>query len=114
MGDDAPDLPLLRQAGLAVAVADAHPAALAAAHRRTRLRGRRGRGARSLRLAAGRAGSAATVPSADDLRLLFALCSVAILSALLYLQDADNGGGEGAANELAPHRIPASPQCAAT
>ncbi len=36
VGDDAPDLPLLRQAGLAVAVADAHPVALAAAHRRTR------------------------------------------------------------------------------
>jgi LPS export ABC transporter protein LptC len=34
------------------------------------------------------------------LRLLFALCSVAILSALLYFQDADNGNGEGAANEL--------------
>jgi LPS export ABC transporter protein LptC len=34
------------------------------------------------------------------LRLLFALCSVAILSALLYFQDADNGSGEGAANEL--------------
>jgi LPS export ABC transporter protein LptC len=34
------------------------------------------------------------------LRLLFALCSVAILSALLYFQDADNGNGEGAASEL--------------
>ena len=33
-------------------------------------------------------------------RLLFALCSVAILSALLYFQDAENGNGEGAANEL--------------
>ena len=33
-------------------------------------------------------------------RLLFALCSVAILSALLYFQDADNGNGEGVANEL--------------
>jgi 3-deoxy-D-manno-octulosonate 8-phosphate phosphatase (KDO 8-P phosphatase) len=30
---------MLQRAGLAVAVADAHPAALAAAHRRTRLRG---------------------------------------------------------------------------
>jgi 3-deoxy-D-manno-octulosonate 8-phosphate phosphatase (KDO 8-P phosphatase) len=39
VGDDAPDLPLLRQAGLAVAVADAHPVALAAAHRRTRQAG---------------------------------------------------------------------------
>jgi 3-deoxy-D-manno-octulosonate 8-phosphate phosphatase (KDO 8-P phosphatase) len=39
VGDDAPDLPLLRQAGLAVAVADAHPVALAAAHRRTRRAG---------------------------------------------------------------------------
>jgi 3-deoxy-D-manno-octulosonate 8-phosphate phosphatase (KDO 8-P phosphatase) len=32
-------MPLLAQAGLAVAVADAHPAALAIAHRRTRLPG---------------------------------------------------------------------------
>jgi len=39
VGDDEPDLPMLQRAGLAVAVADAHPAALAAAHRRTRLRG---------------------------------------------------------------------------
>jgi 3-deoxy-D-manno-octulosonate 8-phosphate phosphatase (KDO 8-P phosphatase) len=39
VGDDAPDLPLLRQAGLAVAVADAHPLALAVAHRRTRQAG---------------------------------------------------------------------------
>lgn len=39
MADDVPDLPLLRQAGLAIAVADAHPAALAAAHRRTRQTG---------------------------------------------------------------------------
>jgi LPS export ABC transporter protein LptC len=35
------------------------------------------------------------------LRLLFALCSVAILVALLYLQDADNGNGESAASEYA-------------
>ncbi len=34
------------------------------------------------------------------LRLLFALCSVAILSALLYFQDADNGNGEGTTNEM--------------
>jgi len=33
-------------------------------------------------------------------RLLFALISVAVLAALLYLQDADNGGGEGAAAEF--------------
>lgn len=32
VGDDTPDLPMLARAGLAVAVADAHPAALAAAH----------------------------------------------------------------------------------
>jgi 3-deoxy-D-manno-octulosonate 8-phosphate phosphatase (KDO 8-P phosphatase) len=32
VGDDTPDLPMLRAAGLAVAVADAHPAAHAAAH----------------------------------------------------------------------------------
>jgi len=39
VGDDTPDVPMLRQAGLAVAVADAHPDALAAAHRRTRAPG---------------------------------------------------------------------------
>ena len=39
MGDDQPDVALLCQAGIAVAVADAHPAATAAAHRRTRLKG---------------------------------------------------------------------------
>jgi len=33
------------------------------------------------------------------LRLLFALGSVAILAALLYFQDADNGGGESAASD---------------
>lgn len=32
VGDDTPDLPMLRAAGLAVAVADAHPAAKDAAH----------------------------------------------------------------------------------
>ncbi len=32
MGDDTPDLPLLRRVGLALCVADAHPKALAAAH----------------------------------------------------------------------------------
>jgi LPS export ABC transporter protein LptC len=35
------------------------------------------------------------------LRLLFALGSVAILAALLYFQDADNGGGESTANDYA-------------
>jgi 3-deoxy-D-manno-octulosonate 8-phosphate phosphatase (KDO 8-P phosphatase) len=39
VGDDEPDVPMLRRAGLAVAVADAHPSALAVAHRRTRLPG---------------------------------------------------------------------------
>lgn len=39
VGDDEPDVPLLRAVGLAFAVADAHPLALAAAHRRTRLAG---------------------------------------------------------------------------
>jgi 3-deoxy-D-manno-octulosonate 8-phosphate phosphatase (KDO 8-P phosphatase) len=32
VGDDTPDAPMLRRAGLAVAVADAHPALLASAH----------------------------------------------------------------------------------
>ena len=39
VGDDEPDVPMLRCAGFAVAVADAHPSALAVAHRRTRQRG---------------------------------------------------------------------------
>lgn len=39
IGDDSTDVPLFAQAGLAVAVADAHPSALAAAHRRTRTTG---------------------------------------------------------------------------
>jgi len=39
VGDDLPDLPLMTQAGLAVAVADAHPTAGTIAHRRTRLAG---------------------------------------------------------------------------
>jgi 3-deoxy-D-manno-octulosonate 8-phosphate phosphatase (KDO 8-P phosphatase) len=39
VGDDEPDVPLMRQAGFAVAVADAHPTATAIAHRRTRLPG---------------------------------------------------------------------------
>jgi 3-deoxy-D-manno-octulosonate 8-phosphate phosphatase (KDO 8-P phosphatase) len=39
VGDDEPDLPALRQVGFAIAVADAHPVALARAHRRTRLGG---------------------------------------------------------------------------
>ncbi|HTT06906.1 MAG TPA: HAD-IIIA family hydrolase [Steroidobacteraceae bacterium] len=39
IGDDVPDLPIMQQAGLAVAVADAHPTALAASHRRTRALG---------------------------------------------------------------------------
>ncbi|HEY6452095.1 MAG TPA: HAD hydrolase family protein [Steroidobacteraceae bacterium] len=39
VGDDEPDVPMLELAGLGVAVADAHPAAMAAAHRRTQLAG---------------------------------------------------------------------------
>jgi 3-deoxy-D-manno-octulosonate 8-phosphate phosphatase (KDO 8-P phosphatase) len=39
VGDDVPDVPALRMAGLAVAVADAHPEARRAAHRCTRLPG---------------------------------------------------------------------------
>ena len=42
VGDDTPDLPLLEAAGFAVAVADAHPAARAAAHWVTSLPGGRG------------------------------------------------------------------------
>lgn len=36
MGDDTPDLPLFKRVGLAFAVADAHPKALAAAHWKSR------------------------------------------------------------------------------
>jgi len=39
IGDDTPDVPLMRRVGLAIAVADAHPEARRAAHRRTRLPG---------------------------------------------------------------------------
>jgi 3-deoxy-D-manno-octulosonate 8-phosphate phosphatase (KDO 8-P phosphatase) len=39
VGDDSPDLPLMAVVGFAFAVADAHPLARAAAHRRTRLPG---------------------------------------------------------------------------
>ncbi len=42
IGDDVPDVPLLRAAGLAYAVADAHPAALEAAGHATRAKGGRG------------------------------------------------------------------------
>jgi 3-deoxy-D-manno-octulosonate 8-phosphate phosphatase (KDO 8-P phosphatase) len=42
VGDDTPDVPILRQARLAVAVADAHPAAVAAAHLVTHAKGGRG------------------------------------------------------------------------
>jgi 3-deoxy-D-manno-octulosonate 8-phosphate phosphatase (KDO 8-P phosphatase) len=42
VGDDEPDLPILQMAGLAVAVADAHPVILPAAHWRTTLPGGRG------------------------------------------------------------------------
>jgi 3-deoxy-D-manno-octulosonate 8-phosphate phosphatase (KDO 8-P phosphatase) len=39
IGDDSPDVPLLRAVGLAFAVADAHPSACAAAHHVTHLGG---------------------------------------------------------------------------
>ena len=39
VGDDSPDVPLMRRVGLAIAVADAHADARRAAHRRTRLSG---------------------------------------------------------------------------
>ena len=39
VGDDVPDVAVLKQVGLAVAVADAHPLVLAHVHRRTRLPG---------------------------------------------------------------------------
>lgn len=39
VGDDVPDVPLMRRVGLAFAPADAHPQAQAAAHRVTRARG---------------------------------------------------------------------------
>jgi 3-deoxy-D-manno-octulosonate 8-phosphate phosphatase (KDO 8-P phosphatase) len=42
IGDDTADLPLMRRVGLAIAVADAHPEARSAAHRRTRLPGGHG------------------------------------------------------------------------
>ena len=42
VGDDTPDLPMLRAAGLAIAVADAHRDALGAAHLVTTLPGGRG------------------------------------------------------------------------
>jgi 3-deoxy-D-manno-octulosonate 8-phosphate phosphatase (KDO 8-P phosphatase) len=42
VGDDTPDTPLLQRAGLAIGVADAHPALLAAAHWVTRSKGGRG------------------------------------------------------------------------
>ncbi len=42
VGDDVPDLPLLAAAGLAIAVADAHPEVLGAAHWQTRLGGGQG------------------------------------------------------------------------
>ena len=42
VGDDTPDLPMLRRAGLAIGVADAHPALLEAAHWITHAPGGRG------------------------------------------------------------------------
>ena len=42
VGDDVPDLPAMRQAGLAIAVADAHPEVRAEAHWVTSARGGRG------------------------------------------------------------------------
>jgi 3-deoxy-D-manno-octulosonate 8-phosphate phosphatase (KDO 8-P phosphatase) len=42
VGDDLPDIPVLRAVGFGVAVADAHPAVTAAAHHRTALPGGQG------------------------------------------------------------------------
>lgn len=42
VGDDTPDAPMLRRAGLAIGVADAHPALLAAAHWVTKSNGGQG------------------------------------------------------------------------
>jgi 3-deoxy-D-manno-octulosonate 8-phosphate phosphatase (KDO 8-P phosphatase) len=42
IGDDVPDLPMMRTVGLSFAVCDAHPSACRAADRRTRLPGGRG------------------------------------------------------------------------
>ena len=42
IGDDTPDVPLMKRVGFAIAVADAHADARAAAHRRTRLPGGHG------------------------------------------------------------------------
>ena len=56
VGDDTPDAPMLHAAGVAIAVADAHPDALAVADLRDHPCRRPRRGARGLRLAAGRAG----------------------------------------------------------
>ena len=42
VGDDTPDAPMLRRAGLAVGVADAHPALLAAVHWITKAKGGHG------------------------------------------------------------------------
>ena len=42
VGDDLPDVPLMREVGLSFAVADAHPQARSAAHVITRLRGGKG------------------------------------------------------------------------
>jgi 3-deoxy-D-manno-octulosonate 8-phosphate phosphatase (KDO 8-P phosphatase) len=42
VGDDTPDAPMLQRAGLAIGVADSHPALLAAAHWVTKSKGGRG------------------------------------------------------------------------
>jgi 3-deoxy-D-manno-octulosonate 8-phosphate phosphatase (KDO 8-P phosphatase) len=42
VGDDVPDVAMLQSAGLAIAVADAHPALRGVTHRRTRARGGHG------------------------------------------------------------------------
>jgi len=42
VGDDLPDVPLMREVGLSFAVADAHPQARSAAHMVTRLSGGNG------------------------------------------------------------------------
>lgn len=63
IGDDAPDVPVMRRVGLAFAPADAHPSALAAAHRVTSLRGGEGAVREVCDLLTGRAPPRGRTPS---------------------------------------------------